>query len=1029
MSFNSWRQFQFFENVPIKDPNLAGDSPLYSDPTLSAVSPSIENKLIIAVQARVIKLIDLNQSEMMMEFVAYPENFQITYLKGMRNNFVISVGEQLGLPCLIKLWKLDKRPTDEFDFHSMIEIKNGKNTSPVSAISISDDLTCIVIGFANGRIVLVRGDILHDRGSRQRVIYEDPTREPITSLFLDRECNSCFAATTSKIYVFSTTGRNSGMPDVTLSSDSGVDLNCSCLSVDKRELICCKKNSLDFYKPNGEKRSLIIDIPLKKRIHAIDEHNIAIVSGTEAPNQTALHVKPDSSNRLIILDTKNMFVTMNVLIASAVIDMFLTTYKRVTSLFLLTSDGTIHKINEKSIDDKLQIVQQKELFTIALELAKQNHLDEKKVQKIRKAYADHLYKNNLKTEAIEEYVKCLDVTETSEIISKFGIENTTSTTDVANLAYYLISMIKKGASNADHISLLLIALVKLKDKEGIDSFISHFSRSGRYLEEPEEEDNWDEDDETYFFSDLKLFDLGLTLKLLKDSGFPTQCYHLARKFSKDPTVIVDILLSTLNDAHSALRYIRSLPVDDTLRALLVFSKRLLDKLPNDTNILLIELFTGKYKPAKYDKLQRTADNKCENDTKKVFYSYKAFMNYMYNVTDKSNVPRVDDIPTYHPPKPALVFTSFINKPFEFLVFLEACLESYNEFQGFDYDKQLILTTLYDIYLSLAKDDAKERRADWKFKAAKVLDESKKLVTASGASEKSVTTGKSHTKAIDNSLMMLISHINDVDLYSTNDSVSKSNAEFANVDEKNLTDAFRSIILTSDSKTVLRFLEKFGAQENPLYVIALPYFLSSKSILKEIGGESALKEKVLKKIMELDLMPILDILQVVGSSNVATFGLVQELLIHHIEAEDEEIRNNQLLVESYQSELLEKSTKLDSLMDKDKPINMQMKNRACHMCHTMLALPIVYFKCGHAYHQRCLNEEESALADSEKLFRCPQCIVELEAAGNMMRAQNESTKQAELLKLALSKEENGKDRFKVITEFIGRGALETSKVIL
>ncbi|KAM3162517.1 E3 ubiquitin-protein ligase PEP5 [Lachancea thermotolerans] len=1023
MSFQSWRQFQFFENTPVRDPKIGSDSPLFSDPTLSAACPALEDKLFIVVQSRILKLVNLKSLEVELEFEAYSEGFQVTYLRFVADNYIVSAAEQLGRPCSIKIWKLDKQPKNEFDYHSLIEVKNGKNTFPLSAISIWHDLTCLAIGFVNGRIVLIRGDIIHDRGSRQRVIYDDPNKEPITGLMFYRDCRTCFASTTSGIFLFNTTGRNNGKPDTILNGSAGLDLNCSCLSCDGQEFICCSAKSLDFYKSNGEKRSLVMELPLIKRVYAVDQHHILILLGVQTSNNTALNVAniTTTNNRVIVLDIQNKLIAMNTLISGSVLDIFSNVFSGDPSVLLLTSDGTMHKINEKPIKEKLQIVEQKELFPVALDLAQQCNLSAIEIEKIRKKYAEHLYKINLKTEAIEQYLQCLNVTETSEVIAKFGINSTSDNSSVSDLSYYLLSMMKKGMSSSDHVTLYLIALIKLKNEEGIEQFVTHFSRSGQYLEEEEPEEDWKQDDESYYFSDTELFDLDLILRLLQDFGFFLQSFKLARKFSKGPAVVVEILIDGLKDPHSALRYIKSLPVDDTLRVLVAFSKKLLELLPNDTNALLIELFTGKYQPLKYESVSDPVVSRREKFDKNVFYSYNSFIEYMKNVSTSKEQDIISSVPTYQPPKPTLIFTSFINQPFEFVVFLEACLGSYNEFHGFDHDKQLILTTLYDIYLTLAKDDEKGRQQEWRDKAHTVYKESTKLATTSAASVDSSSAGRLN-KAVDNSLMMLISQVNNFEAVLEGDDL-QDELEFAKFGKLDLTYKFRSISLTNDAKTSLKFIEKFGEQEPALYSMGLSHFISSKSMMKEIGGEAVFREKILNKVLEKDLMPLLDILQVLGSSNVASFGLVQQILIEHIKSESQEIRNNKKLIQSYESELEEKESKLQSLTDDKSPAQIKLKNQTCNICQTALSAPLVFFKCDHIYHQRCLNEEESP-GSNNRFFRCPQCVVDFEASENMKRAQSETQIDTELLNLAMNDKDN-KDRFKIVTDFIGRGGVESS----
>ncbi|SCU83869.1 LAMI_0C05094g1_1 [Lachancea mirantina] len=1027
MSFSSWRQFQFYDVTPIKDPQTGTSSLLYSDPTISAAASLGPNKLVIAVQSKVIKIIGLGELKLKYQFTAYADEFQISYLYAISENFLVSVGENLGSPSVIKLWKLDKCPRDAFDFHAAIEIKNEKNTFPISAVSISQDATCLVIGFANGRIILVRGDLLRDRGSKQRVIYEDSNKEPITSLYLDSTSNICFASTTSSIFVLATNGRNNGLPETVLNSKSGVDLNCSSLNFDDTELVCATSESLEFYKPNGERRSLVVDIPLRRRIQVIDQSRLLVISGTEAPNSAALNIDGlvSSNNRALVLDVRNKFVTMTTLISGNVLDVFTGEVGGITSLYILSSNGELYKLQEKSVDEKLHILEQKQLYEIALELAKQQDIDETKMQSIRKEYAGHLYENGSRSASVDQYIQCIPITEISEVIAKFGTENTTSISDVRNLSRYLKAVIRRNLGNPDHVTLYLICLIKLKDEDSIEDFISHFSRNGKLMDEAEPESSWNTNDDAYFFSDKILFDLDLVLRMLTESNLLNESYKLARKFSKDPIVVVETVLGNLRDAHRALLYVKSLAVDDALRVLIKYSKHLLQVLPNDTNALLIELFTGRYKPNAYNDSNH---KECSSDdlVKDVFYSYSTFVRGMLSSSGDVNGPEVDHPSTYQPPKPALIFPSFIGHSFEFVVFLEACLESYNKFDALPNDKQVVLTTLYDTYLSLTLEDKEERQKEWKEKASKVFKESQKLVSDSkilqGGDKLRATSG------VDNSLMKLISHVNQLSLRQNSTSDDEGEFELEFDETMNFADTFRSNLLSRSPQYCMFFLEKYGDKEPSLYVMALYHFISSKSVFQGIGGETVYRQKILDKVLELNLIPILEILQILASTSVATMSLVKDLLITHIQQENQEIKNNEKLIESYKADLAEKRGILAQLSEADEgQSKIQMKDKICNLCQTVINLPLVYFKCGHIFHQNCLNEETS-LEEGDKLYRCPICVVNLKTTEGLIANREEVKRNTQLLEIGLASKQNSRDRFRVVAEFIGKGTLEPSGMI-
>ena len=108
MSLSSWRQFQLFENIPIRDPNFGGDSLLYSDPTLCAATIVDPQTLIIAVNSNIIKVVKLNQSQVIHEFQSFPHDFQITFLKVINGEFLVALAESIGKPSLIRVYKLEK---------------------------------------------------------------------------------------------------------------------------------------------------------------------------------------------------------------------------------------------------------------------------------------------------------------------------------------------------------------------------------------------------------------------------------------------------------------------------------------------------------------------------------------------------------------------------------------------------------------------------------------------------------------------------------------------------------------------------------------------------------------------------------------------------------------------------------------------------------------------------------------------------------------------------------------------------------
>ena len=216
------------------------------------------------------------------------------------------------------------------------------------------------------------------------------------------------------------------------------------------------------------------------------------------------------------------------------------------------------------------------------------------------------------------------------------------------------------------------------------------------------------------------------------------------------------------------------------------------------------------------------------------------------------------------------------------------------------------------------------------------------------------------------------------------------------------------------------------KEPKLYRVALKYFISNEEIVKTIGGDLVIREKLIGPSLENDLIPLLDLVQILSTTDVIRFSLIQDLLVDHFNKQETEIDNNTKLIESYESELATKQAQLKELLNIEKPTEINIKNQNCYMCELPLELPILYFKCGHIYHKRCLNEEENTAANDIS-YKCPKCILELESSNKIYNEQTNVTQDIELLETILNTKEGQKDRFKIISEFIGRGGLEYSHI--
>ena len=112
-------------------------------------------------------------------------------------------------------------------------------------------------------------------------------------------------------------------------------------------------------------------------------------------------------SRIVILDLVNNHISFNLLISDSSISHAFSLSNG--TFLLLTTDGVLYKINEKSINQQIEIVLQRELFSVAFNLGQQYKLPNETLLRIQILHGDYLYDQNKFDEAIDVYIKCLEL--------------------------------------------------------------------------------------------------------------------------------------------------------------------------------------------------------------------------------------------------------------------------------------------------------------------------------------------------------------------------------------------------------------------------------------------------------------------------------------------------------------------------------------------------------------------------------------------------------------------------------------------
>lgn len=505
--------------------------------------------------------------------------------------------------------------------------------------------------------------------------------------------------------------------------------------------------------------------------------------------------------------------------------------------------------------------------------------------------------------------------------------------------------------------------------------------------------------------DLK-FDLDTAILMCRQGGYFDQAAYLARKHGEHE-LVVDILIEDSKRYAEALAYVWRLEPDTAFYNLLKYATVLLDECSKDTTQLFIDYYTGNFRPRK-DAIVipntpspsgmglglGVASSAVQNLAALLPLPY---MNTSAVATppggeSKSTISQAQIVetntdepaPEYKIPKPRTAFSAFVDHAPEFIVFLEACIQSQNLRED---DKVDLYTTLFEMYLHTASLKKDGERQAWE-------DKAKNLVQGNNI-------------PIDTSNVLLLSHLSNF----------RAGTILVREQQGLHSDIFRSYTAANDVQGALRALHKYGPLEPSLYPAALAYLTSTPATLAEAGASEL--DAILNKIDTDGLMAPLQVIQTLSANGVATMGMIKTYLSTTIARERQEIAQNRATMATFAADTAAKRDKLRDL--KNKPVVFQATR--CKACGEPLDPPMVHFLCAHSFHQRCLSGDvvgrDDRDVEADESVECSLCSTQNQTVRAIRRAQVESAERHDVFKDELGRSRDG---FRVVSEWFGRGVM-------
>lgn len=483
-------------------------------------------------------------------FKAY--EIRVLYLYQLRqHSILVSIGEdEVGINPLIKVWNLDK--TDKMGNPLCLRITRaipGNKPIAVSCLAVYETLTQMAVGFADGSVVVYRGDVTRDRHSKSRVIHQD--KHPVTGLAYKNIQNNIimFVTTSHSVIAYNISQKDHReVLDI-----HGCGAKCSVLSDISQEsqfvFVVARTEALYFYQPDC--RGALLPFEGEKQMISWHRGYLVVIGNDmkRIPGQGS----SKAMNLVTIYDVQNKFVAFSGPIPG-VVDVL----SEWGSLYILTADNTLYHFQEKDTQTKLEILFKKNLYAVAIDLARSQHYSDG-LMDIFTQYGDHLYSKGDHDGAMKQYIRTIGHLEPSYVIRKF-----LDAQRIHNLTAYLQALHEQNLANTDHTTLLLNCYTKLKDVSKLDEFIM----TNKELN----------------------FDVETAIKVCRQAAYYKHAVYLAEKFHQHDWYL-KIQLEDIKDHEKALGYIGKLSFPAAKQNLRNYGKTLMDAEPDQTTELLKLLCT------------------------------------------------------------------------------------------------------------------------------------------------------------------------------------------------------------------------------------------------------------------------------------------------------------------------------------------------------------------------------------------------------------------------------------------------------
>ncbi|CAH1116293.1 unnamed protein product [Phaedon cochleariae] len=561
MAFFEWRKFHFFDLKSEVDEGKISE--LFKENKITTTS-SGNNHLVLSDSLGQIYLI--TRSWHVISFRSY--EICVDLCQQLRNSpLLVTVGQdEPGVNPLIKVWDTSRLDKNGVPYcYRITRAIPGNRPVQSSALCVHEGLQLLAVGFIDGSLTLYRGDITRDRSSKQKVF--KTSNSVITGLaFKSTAANVyLFVATESSVIVYNISQKDKEQKYHLDNIGSGKKCSVLAESMQESHFMIGRNDAIYCYTSDGRGPCYAVDGE-KVMLEWFRTYLIIISKVTRSSTITTMTNEVQNAaecNLITVLDIHNKFIVF-----STTMPKIKAVFSEWGAFYIIDEDNKLYHLDEKDLQSKLSLLFKKNLYDVAIRIAKSQQYDSDGLVNIFKQYGDHLCDKGDFSGAIEQYIKTIGKLEPSYVIRKF-----LDSQHIEKLTLYLQALHKQGHATEDHTTLLLNCYTKLNNTVGgqtdsLKEFI--MSKDGDFS-----------------------YDVDIAIKVCRQ-GSPAEALMLARKHEKHDWYI-KLQIEDHQKHNEVLDYISNLKFEEAEHYMKKYGNILIEHVPAGSTELLKRLCTN-YKP-------------------------------------------------------------------------------------------------------------------------------------------------------------------------------------------------------------------------------------------------------------------------------------------------------------------------------------------------------------------------------------------------------------------------------------------------